>query len=233
MGGSAKVGKCEGVKVRRCESVKVRRCESGEVGIERGRLMGYPMYEHLPGIPEFTGGLAYCVQWCMKTVVVVAWLALAGSVTAGVQTNEVRSQPFQAGWLAATLREELPAAQEQPLRFSLREEVQPVPESGRLRLTPTNGPSGEPYSASASRDRGLDAGFSNPVEQHVYRMLDEGGYLTPAKRPDSPIQRGIDAIWEPEVFQVGRVKMSCAVATAVKRKNPLCLLTPLFFQMNW
>jgi hypothetical protein len=45
--------------------------------------------------------------------------------------------------------------------------------------------------------------------------------------------RAAEAIWSPEVVHLGKTTVSCPVITAIKRKNPLCLLNPIFFQASW
>jgi len=43
----------------------------------------------------------------------------------------------------------------------------------------------------------------------------------------------IDSIFRPEVYHGRKVYVSCSVLTAIKRKNPLCLLNPLFLHVSW
>jgi hypothetical protein len=45
--------------------------------------------------------------------------------------------------------------------------------------------------------------------------------------------RAAEVIWSPEVVHLGKTTVSCPVITAIKRKNPLCLLNPIFFQASW
>jgi len=59
-------------------------------------------------------------------------------------------------------------------------------------------------------------------------------YLTRAELPsDSAVVRFVDNIFAPEVIHIGKKEVVCSVVTAIKRKNPLCLLNPLFFQLSW
>jgi hypothetical protein len=59
-------------------------------------------------------------------------------------------------------------------------------------------------------------------------------YLTrPEARSDDILVRAIDGIFTPEVVYVGKIPISCSIITAIKRKNPLCLINPLFFQASW
>jgi len=42
-----------------------------------------------------------------------------------------------------------------------------------------------------------------------------------------------DGIFRPEVVHLGKTSVSCSLLTALKRKNPLCLLNPIVFQLSW
>ena len=59
-------------------------------------------------------------------------------------------------------------------------------------------------------------------------------YLTRAEPPaDSGVVRFVEGIFTPEVIHLGKVQVACPIVTAIKRKNPLCLLNPLVFQVSW
>jgi hypothetical protein len=69
--------------------------------------------------------------------------------------------------------------------------------------------------------------------QIVYR-LDKAGYLTRPEPPsDNRFDRIMDSTFRPEVFHFRKVDVECSLITAIKRKNPLCLLNPIFFNMTW
>jgi hypothetical protein len=51
----------------------------------------------------------------------------------------------------------------------------------------------------------------------------------PARLSLEGTDRWMTDIFEPEVFQLGHFTVGCTVATALKRKNPLCLLNPYVF----
>jgi hypothetical protein len=66
------------------------------------------------------------------------------------------------------------------------------------------------------------------------RHHDFGLILPPKPASRDPITRGFDAVFRPEEFRFGRsATFSCTITTAIKRKNPLCLLNPLFLQVTW
>jgi hypothetical protein len=50
---------------------------------------------------------------------------------------------------------------------------------------------------------------------------------------DSPVERFVDSVFRPEVYHLGKTEVSCSFLTAIKRKNPLCLLNPLVVQVSW
>jgi hypothetical protein len=43
----------------------------------------------------------------------------------------------------------------------------------------------------------------------------------------------VDGIFRPEAVHLGKTSVSCSLLTALKRKNPLCLLSPIVFQLSW
>jgi len=59
-------------------------------------------------------------------------------------------------------------------------------------------------------------------------------YLTRAEPlPDGGMARVLDRIFTPEVVHVGKIPVTASIVTAIKRKNPLCLLNPIVFQVSW
>jgi hypothetical protein len=59
-------------------------------------------------------------------------------------------------------------------------------------------------------------------------------YLTrPVPVSDDPMVRAVNNIFTPEVVYLGKIPVTCSIVTAIKRKNPLCLLNPIFFQASW
>jgi hypothetical protein len=90
--------------------------------------------------------------------------------------------------------------------------------------------------SSAAGDVALNSSVNDDFFQKldIYRRLDEGGYLTrPAINSENLVARSIDSIFRPDPVHVGKATMSCTLLTAIKRKNPLCLLNPIFFQLSW
>ena len=90
-------------------------------------------------------------------------------------------------------------------------------------LTQASTPSPDQFSLSAR---------VSELEMQVYRRLDEGGYLS---RPESEtgLWRFMERAFSPEVIHIGRATAACTLYTAIKRKNPLCLLNPLVLFVSW
>ncbi len=88
---------------------------------------------------------------------------------------------------------------------------------------------GGPLSASLSLE-----GAGMPSEMAFARHLVEEGELTRVEPPsENKFLRPIEAIFEPTPVRLGKVKVSCSILTAIKRRNPLCLLNPFFIQGSW
>jgi hypothetical protein len=68
----------------------------------------------------------------------------------------------------------------------------------------------------------------------IYHQLEEGGYLARHDAESkSALERGIEAVFLPEIVRIGRVSVYCSLITAIKRKNPLCLLNPIVLGASW
>ena|SRR5215471_9479652 len=71
------------------------------------------------------------------------------------------------------------------------------------------------------------------LEMQVCRRLEDGGYLT-RPEPETPLTHFLDRTFSPEVIHLGRnATASCTLYTAIVRKNPLCLLNPMFLFISW
>lgn len=76
--------------------------------------------------------------------------------------------------------------------------------------------------------------YSGEFDYRTYRQLHENAFLTRAEsESDDLFSRVVANIFEPEVFRIGQTAVCCSVVTAIKRKNPLCLLNPLVFTICW
>jgi hypothetical protein len=72
----------------------------------------------------------------------------------------------------------------------------------------------------------------NERAAQFYQHLEAGGYL---QRPEeeTPLGRFMNSPFSPEVVHLGKASASCTLYTAIVRKNPLCLLNPLFLFVSW
>ena len=55
----------------------------------------------------------------------------------------------------------------------------------------------------------------------------------PTRTSDNRIVNAMNAVFEPEVFHIGKISASASIVTAIKRKNPLCLLSPAVLVLSW
>jgi len=75
---------------------------------------------------------------------------------------------------------------------------------------------------------------SYKVFELYYRKQQDFDFTPRAHVSEDPLSRALASVFEPEVFRVGRTTtVSCSILTAIKRKNPLCLLNPIFLQVTW
>jgi len=76
-------------------------------------------------------------------------------------------------------------------------------------------------------------GFS-AFSRQMYERLDREGYFT---RPELPTENRLERLamstFEPEVFHFRKVSVTCSLLTAIKRKNPFCLISPVFLNVAW
>jgi hypothetical protein len=70
--------------------------------------------------------------------------------------------------------------------------------------------------------------------ERLYEKLERGGYLARRDRPpDNLFTRGMEAVFAPEVIKIGGTSIAFSPYTAIKRKNPLCLLNPIPIVVSW
>ena len=97
--------------------------------------------------------------------------------------------------------------------------------------TSVTDPKVQPSHALTSVVKSDDQDFRLPYGSH-YDF--DSIIIRPAKVPADPVTWVLDSVFRPEEFNVGRtITVSCSILTAVKRKNPLCLLNPLFLSVSW
>jgi hypothetical protein len=109
-----------------------------------------------------------------------------------------------------------------------------VPDYSRWFVLPKaqlrTGPADPPAPASSPGE----AEYSLQDFQAYHRGQQDFQFIRRVEVPRDPVVRAIDSIFQPEVFHVGRTTtVSCSIFTAIKRRNPLCLLNPCFFEMTF
>ena len=132
-------------------------------------------------------------------------------------------------------------------RFTLSESPRPFPILDRqLELTspPTALPGSETAATTDFSSLTGSGVFQIQTDSYTQTRMDavcakleqmeRGGFVFyPAQTSDSPIVNAMNAVFEPEVFHIGKISASASVVTAIKRRNPLCLLSPAVLTFSW
>jgi len=91
--------------------------------------------------------------------------------------------------------------------------------------------SAEPLGAFAATSPN---GGLNAFSLQIYERLEKGGSLT---KPELPSEDRLDllvnSIFVPEPVRFTKVSVACSIVTAIKRRNPLALLNPIFLDIRW
>jgi hypothetical protein len=152
---------------------------------------------------------------------VIAGLIVSATLTGAAQTNA--PQP-ELHWLVMTaphLRGESIASVQ--LNSSRGEEGLDASQNQSPTADFKSQPPGS-FSLSSSRE-----------DTEFYLRNRDFQLIPPPKAMSSdPITHGFDSVFRPEEFHIGRTAtLSCSIATAIKRRNPLCLLNPTFLHVSW
>ena len=72
----------------------------------------------------------------------------------------------------------------------------------------------------------------------LMRRIEENGYGTSTfERDRSPLDRAVEravtTVFLPEPIKIGHAQLGFSPYTAIKRKNPLCLLNPIPLALSW
>lgn len=156
----------------------------------------------------------------LEVVVLIAGIAL----TSVAQTNSV---PANTQWLV--LSDPHLKIEYAPVKLALPE----------VHLQDTN--SNSPTVNSATTDdqvRHADALTLNAGNTDAGFSFGRNGLgliQPPEPLPHDPLSRGCEAIFKPEVVHIGqKATFSCSIWTAIKRKDPLCLLgVHPFLRISW
>ena len=80
----------------------------------------------------------------------------------------------------------------------------------------------------------LSAERGSGEAERYYLRQPNFGFIPPARASEDPVVRATEAIFRPEDFRIGRTTtFSCTILTAIKRRDPLCLLNRHFLIITW
>jgi hypothetical protein len=113
-----------------------------------------------------------------------------------------------------------------------------VPHPGMFSLSPiqlraeaSNPKTHQTVTVGASESGFMEIGAESIIQSlDRYRWINEAECLT---RTELHEPTPLDKIFAPEVIRLRKVHLSGSLITAIKRKNPLCLLNPIVFWMSW
>ena len=132
-------------------------------------------------------------------------------------------------------------------RFSLSESPRPFPildRASELMSPPIGQTASHPAATSESSTISGSGEFQIQTDSHVQTRMDaacarldqmdrNGFVFYPAEISDNRIVNAMNAVFEPEVFHIGKISASASIVTAIKRRNPLCLLSPAVLAFSW
>jgi hypothetical protein len=152
------------------------------------------------------------IRFVRRTAIAVSAFVVAGSVVSA-QTNIVPHSTVSAG---------SQAAQKSVLLF-------PPPEF-KLHDLPVTGQdvSAPSLRRPASFTGQMGSSSSSEGESALFARIEREGSLKSSEPVfNSEIGRKIDNAFRPEILRIGHVKIYSSIVTAIARKNPLCLLSPV------
>jgi hypothetical protein len=161
----------------------------------------------------------------MNRITLTAWLVLFFAVTASAQTNSAEACHSLFLVPGSHLRD-LPSDAQSPGRAVSPDKVvsagQAIPDDSagamdeRLRAVR--------MSVSTGMDR---------FDLDLLHKLEQDGSFIRQPGPPTGLAKFADSVFRPEVISLGKAKFTCTLITAIKRKNPLCLLNPYFLNFSW
>jgi hypothetical protein len=156
---------------------------------------------------------------------VIVMVVVGMALTAAAQTNSI---PQYTRWFI------LP---EPHLRTEYTEPsvARPDPQDGQVSLSPVPTEMG---SADLEIQRSdpivFSADLGDGYVQRYYLRQRDFGIIQPARVSNNLLVRACASVFRPEEFHIGRTAtISGSILTAIKRRNPLCLLNPIFLNVSW
>ena len=89
----------------------------------------------------------------------------------------------------------------------------------------------DPGPVAVSSNYRAGTGSFDPFLDRLVRT--RGLIRIPNTHSDNVVVQALNNTFSPEVIHYHKVDMSCTIFTAFKRKNPFCLLNPIFFNVSW
>ena len=131
-------------------------------------------------------------------------------------------------------------------RFSLSDSPRPFSIMDRADLTsaPISQTTSQPAAMSGVSTVSGSGEFQIQTDSYIQTRMDaacarleqmdrNGLVFYPVETSDNRLVNAMNAVFEPEVFHIGKISASASIVTATKRKNPLCLLSPAVFAFSW
>lgn len=118
------------------------------------------------------------------------------------------------------------------------ERIQPSPPATIPRETSSAQRTQLPLGTNSTSDNSFEksslSSRLNNFDLQIYDRLERDGYLTRPELPsDNHLLRFLNETFEPEVIHWRKMSISSPLITAAKRKNPFCLLNPIFLDVRW
>ncbi len=178
--------------------------------------------------------------WGRRAVVILAWIGLA--VAAAGNKTWGQSNLFAVG---LSLRTDTPS-DSRPWSADLNQ-ILFLPQVRDNGAVARNFLSSNPRSGRASdvATNRTDAVFQEPwstIDEArmdlLMRRIEEGGYGTSTAERDRSalsraMERSVNTLFMPEPIKLGHAQLGFSPYTAIKRKNPFCLLNPIPLALSW
>lgn len=149
----------------------------------------------------------------MKSALVVSVALLWSSVAGSLAQNSASTSDFSLPPMR--LRTEL----------TLDSPRLPVPSPFPIHVLDTNSPSRDVSASTPDAASALQSYNARSDRFFLVRPLE--------RAPETPLERTFNSIGQPEVVRLGNASLESSVVTAVKRRNPLCLINATFLKMTW
>ncbi len=160
-------------------------------------------------------------------------LLVIGCMNGMGQTN---SSPARSEWLSlppTQLREVV--ANDSPAR-KLPNDASKLSDAPAAPATPSE-PATSDFQSDQNPGLSLEHSLTSSLESDaaLSRRLEAQGYLV-RKQPESKnyFVRSVNTMFDSEPIRIGKTTtVNCPLVTAIKKKNPLCLLNPLVLNISW